>query len=882
MKALEYFGGAGFGSGGWTDYMDGVYLVAANETIAPGTANSPEYPSLYVYDGENYRAASGTAFFNASGPSQYVNSVKCVWIKKAGVKYAVFSAYLNDGVDNLAIMVTDENLTTSLFQTKIPVSTLTPSSCICRSVDGESAYIAMINSGTQIFVREVDNTGIVTSGTVTPTSTIASTQDILCTASGLAIASVISGTAYPEVTFVNYSFVFQWSQVGTNLNMTLGTLSGNFGLSLWLGPTIVMATTARVTSTFEVTTSCWSVTSGALTEKFRDFHVGIIGRGYTDSTGSDYLPVYSFQTSAAGGAQPFTSIGIINASSFKVNYIGAGFFDRHYVAGLTVQQSPFVNVGGNKWVFCANEPIRSSINNQILLQASKVTLVQVDFNNTDAQYGNAVNLGDSLLSMDGYASVLDGKQYRPAGFYFRPVINVSSATTGGTVAAGTYLFKVVVEYTDSQGNVTIGPESSQFSITTSGSTSTVTIRMRVSKWLGFATVSVYRTLASGSTFYLESSNTIQPDTANWTRTYTALSTSVTTNPLIYTTGGVLENTPPPPTLHASVGQDRIFAVPADEFDKVYYSNKYIAGEVPSFSQFLFIQLASSVPSYRDKITGTAWNGDKLYVFRENSVYWISGDGANLLGEQSTFTDPEILSQDIGCQNPKSIITTPVGVFFKSRKGIWRISSTQLEYVGAPVEAYNSEEVIDSCLIADRNIVLFATSQRLLCYDYIANAWSVDTVAGIASIALWKNKVVALKSDGLIGIEGTGYQDQFDSGVAASNISMKVVSGWIKLSGVQDFGRIYRVLLLGRYFSAHTLTMKVYYDYDDTLVEAFTITPNPAQGAYQFKVHLARQKCEAIKVEVFDTGTGRSMDLTGLTMEVGVKQGTAKINTARQY
>jgi hypothetical protein len=112
--------------------------------------------------------------------------------------------------------------------------------------------------------------------------------------------------------------------------------------------------------------------------------------------------------------------------------------------------------------------------------------------------------------------------------------------------------------------------------------------------------------------------------------------------------------------------------------------------------------------------------------------------------------------------------------------------------------------------------------------------------------------------------------------------MRYVSGWLKLTNVQAFGRAYRVMILGRYYSAHTLTVKVKYDYDDSYVETYTITPDPSQGIYQFKIHLAKQKCESIKIEIFDTGTGRSLDLVGMMLEIGIKQGTAKINTARQY
>jgi hypothetical protein len=160
-------------------------------------------------------------------------------------------------------------------------------------------------------------------------------------------------------------------------------------------------------------------------------------------------------------------------------------------------------------------------------------------------------------------------------------------------------------------------------------------------------------------------------------------------------------------------------------------------------------------------------------------------------------------------------------------------------------------------------------------------WSVDTIGSIQDVTVYNGKTVILKSTDSFGLESSAYIDNFGETTPPS-VQMKMVTGWLKLSGIQDFARITRLLVLGRYYSAHNLVIKVYYDYNDSLIETFTIPVSSNPGQYQYKVHLARQKCQSIKIEVSDSGTGQSLDLTGITLEVGVKQGTFKTPAARQY
>ena len=134
--------------------------------------------------------------------------------------------------------------------------------------------------------------------------------------------------------------------------------------------------------------------------------------------------------------------------------------------------------------------------------------------------------------------------------------------------------------------------------------------------------------------------------------------------------------------------------------------------------------------------------------------------------------------------------------------------------------------------------------------------------------------------------------------SGSVTNLRVVTGWIHLDQFKGFERLYRILLLSRQRSAHTLTVRIGYDYEPTYRETFTITsPSPTvvsyedseifgsmeatiKTAYEVEIKPARQKCEVIRLEIFDTpdgsGSSEGLELVGMNLIMGVKNVGAKI------
>jgi hypothetical protein len=122
---------------------------------------------------------------------------------------------------------------------------------------------------------------------------------------------------------------------------------------------------------------------------------------------------------------------------------------------------------------------------------------------------------------------------------------------------------------------------------------------------------------------------------------------------------------------------------------------------------------------------------------------------------------------------------------------------------------------------------------------------------------------------------------------------------------QGFERVYRLLLLGELKSVHRLYVDVGYDFEDFFKERFVAQSGTAYelshfgasnfgvgffggtyaGRYQYLIMPSQQKCQAVRVSISDgfaeTSSGEGFLLSGLLLQVGVKEGTAKVPASQR-
>ena len=215
-----------------------------------------------------------------------------------------------------------------------------------------------------------------------------------------------------------------------------------------------------------------------------------------------------------------------------------------------------------------------------------------------------------------------------------------------------------------------------------------------------------------------------------------------------------------------------------------------------------------------------------------------------------------------------------------------MSGEGFEYIGAPVEdTLGASRVVAIRHHQGTETIRFALTDKVLAYNYRFNAWSIyeyslgegETFVGMENI---DDTIYMVTSADKILKEDASYK------IGTTYMPMTFKTGWLSFNEVQGFGRAYRFSILGESHDKHILTVKVYYDYDETTSDTYTFTTSSATDAkLQFRAHLKKQKCEALKFEIYDAdntaATGDGFSIDNIAIEVGVKKGifrTSETNT----
>lgn len=355
----------------------------------------------------------------------------------------------------------------------------------------------------------------------------------------------------------------------------------------------------------------------------------------------------------------------------------------------------------------------------------------------------------------------------------------------------------------------------------------------------------------------------------------------------YQNSGEVDNLAPPGGHVICAGKQRVFVVNPERPGEIWFSKLRVSGEALAFNDAFTIL----VPDEGGPITGLGVVNESLCIFKENRIYRVTGDGPNNLG-LGEFSDPELITSDVGCITQRSIVLTPAGLFFQSLKGIYLLDQAwQSSYIGAPVEDKVGNAVLGinyvtgATLVSEQHQVRFLLSATNYTpvYDYLMGQWSLYTgvpgATGGNGSCLSRDTYYVVDSAGQVSRESsTSFQNRgVDYNVIAE-------TAWIKPE-LQGWQRVRRASLLGtlRNTSA-TVNVFVYYDYAqggafEQWSKAFTGSiGDPAQ----FRTgKLKKMKCQAIRFQVQLNGADSlEMDLTGLSLNVAGKGGLARLQASQ--
>lgn len=562
------------------------------------------------------------------------------------------------------------------------------------------------------------------------------------------------------------------------------------------------------------------------------------------------------------------------------------------------------NINDTQYLLTSQVKGRLSQDNGTFFSILGVNSTVLDFD--PASKFKTKSLGQNLHISGGFVKMYDGTQLTEHSFHLYPegVTAGSTSVSGGVLSDGTYGYQAVYAWTDAQGIIHRSTPSLALSITLSGGGSTQQQSIEVPTLRltdkNNVIIELYRTEANGTIYYLVSSTTSPTPNDKTVDSITITDDSISDSDLIsretlYTTGGVLSNLPSQPASIIESFKNRIFTT-TSKANKLSYSKIQNEGFPVEFNDSLEIV----IPSFGGDNIALKSMDDKLIIFKQNSLHYLSGDGPNNLGLQDTFIEPELISSDIGCINSDSVVLTPTGIFFKSNKGIYQLTrSLSLQYIGAPVEDFNSLTITSAEVVADKNQVRFTTSDGACqVFNYMQQKWTSFSNHKAKSAISFDNSYYYLRTDNLLYKESSDFNDN------GTSIKLKLESGWLSFSGVQGFQRIYKLLLLGAFKSSHKIRIKIAYDYIEAYTEEKIINvadftdsgtygsyspygAEPTYGAanqYQLRLDFSRQKCQSIKISIEDIqdNHGEALELSNALFVVGVKGTENKLNKASSF
>lgn len=533
-----------------------------------------------------------------------------------------------------------------------------------------------------------------------------------------------------------------------------------------------------------------------------------------------------------------------------------------------------------------------------------VASVLLDFFEPEQSYLRA-EIAGSLHLNGSFLSMYDGVSIVEHGFHLAPE-DVAPIDSG---SGKTYSYVAVYEWLDNNGRLhRSAPSLPATRLSTDAidgvhpATVYVSTLRLTAKQDDFltpvrtpVTIALYRTENNGTVYYRTYSAIANNNPAVDYLTFSDTTTDAELigYPPLYTTGGVVENVATPPVGALCVHRNRLFIVDPDG-RTISYSNQIGENEPVEFQDGATVR----PDPVGGGVTALASLDEKLIEFKASSIFSRSGQGPDRLGTNNDFSDAQLVNTVCGCTAPRSIVTVPMGLMFKSAKGFMLLGrDLSVSYIGADVERYNGETVTSGVLLEDTNEVRFTLGNGVaLVYDYLAGQWDVDSGIDAVDSVIWQGSHAFLRDDASVMLEDvTRWTD------AGSHVPLRVKTAWIQVAGQQGVQRIWRINILGEYRGPHKLRVGIAYDFNPAIVQQVEITASgpaaygddspygsgsPYGGTfplYQWDVRPSMQKCSAIQLTIEDAvngAPGESMSLSGIALEVGVDKGVRRLSAAR--
>lgn len=671
---------------------------------------------------------------------------------------------------------------------------------------------------------------------------------------GIAAGTVVTGRAV-TVGPTTYQVTISIAATATAGEVNL-TLTPNFTVT---GTINDLFNTMTVDPILYIPNSLYSVNSGAQTYASDITYVQpgmTVVQSIAGSGGGQLITSVDQASHLLGGVGGSASNTITETIEIFKTFSGTYTSGSNIITGVTATIFPLLNIG-----------------DQLITNAGLTALI------------SSFSASGGTITLNTFSNTFNGTQTANIYFPASVFLKTGQTITGAGIPVDTAITSVAVSgnvTTITLSNKATNTETTQPYVITNTYSANLSIPTLRATNKNNVSIVLYRTLNDETLLYRVSSVS-SPTLNNRNDDFAYIADLISDlnllgNEQLYTTGGEVDNSAPPASSAITTYKNRAILVPNENPLTWWYSKQVIPGSPVEFSE----NFISNIDSRGGGITAPAAMDDKLILFKENNIFYVVGEGPTPAGTQNDFTEAQLISTDTGCNNPASIVLTPDGLMFQSPKGIYLLArNMSVVYIGDAVEAYNGDTITSANLIENLNQVRFTLSTGVaLVYDYYFKQWSVFTNIAAVDSCLYNGIYNYLTSNGLVDTETKGtYTDN------GAFIPMQLTTSWMSFAGLQGFQRLWRVIILGKYVSPHTLNVTISTDFTSFHDETVTIPVPSATALYQYRIHIKPQKCQAIQFTIGDTQDspfGEGLQLSEISLEVGLKAGVNKLSAGRSY
>lgn len=519
----------------------------------------------------------------------------------------------------------------------------------------------------------------------------------------------------------------------------------------------------------------------------------------------------------------------------------------------------------------------------------------------------------ALCLSGGLTSWYDSYSATELGFVQRPLRSGSFVLTGPavTVAANVYGYVAVYAWRDGKGNLHFSEPSEVYTVTSTqgaidgdaGSPVYVTFAIRTATLTRkgdtddgasrLPMIWVYRTAANApETYYLLDTASTENDPFTYSHTFTDGETDAdlidAARGILYTSGGILENRPPPPFSAVIQHKGRIWGASANDDREVFYSKLLVSGEGPGFNEAFRLRIDDSP----DGIIALAPLDDKVIVFTRRRIYAITGDGPNDKGSDGGFGGPFLVTSSAGCLDARSVVPWSGGVFFQSVEGLCLLDrGLGVTYAGSPVQGLTDEysQITGGLLDAAKQRCMWLLSDGshgiTLFFDYNRGAW----LTWNHGAALESQRGHAVLDGDYIRVDSSGlpYTSSGEVGLDGDQwFTLRLKTPHLRPDALGGAERVRRVIVSGQKLRNRSMVGRAYFDQATDPDQELTLseTQFAGNGTHRFIMHLSRQKGSSMAFELEDSAPAIAPEssvrcrIFGIAFEVGVLPGVARLSS----